>query len=265
MIADYHLHTSFSFDSTEQMENICEKAIEAGIEEVCFTDHVEFTTENENKWPDFLVRNNKIEECREKYGKQLSVLNGIEVGQPHRELQQQKQLLTDFEFDFIIASVHVITNIGSPSKYSFTKGNCIDFVDHYFDDLKKVAKQSDFDVLGHMTFPFRYVPQELLEIYPIHSFKREFMEIFEIIVERGKGIEINTSGLRTVLKETIPNQQVVKWYKECGGKIITVGSDGHSSKSAFSGLEIGYQILKNAGFEEIARYKKRHLSFEKLL
>ena len=210
------------------------------------------------------MRNRKMKECQEKYGKQLSVLNGIEAGQPHRELQQQEQLLTDFKFDFIIASVHSVTNIGSPSKYSFAKSNYIDFFRHYFDDLKQVARQSDYDVLGHVTFPFRYVPQELLEIYPIHSFKKEFMEIFEIIVERGKGIEINTSGLRTTLKETMPNEQVVKWYKECGGKIITVGSDGHSARSAFSGLEIGYQVLKNAGFVEIAHYKKRQLSYEKL-
>ena len=94
MIADYHLHTAFSFDSSEPMENICKKAIEEGIEEICFTDHVEFATEDADKWPDFLLRNKTIKECQKKYGKQLSVLNGIEAGQPHRKLQQQKDLLS---------------------------------------------------------------------------------------------------------------------------------------------------------------------------
>lgn len=264
MIADYHLHTLFSFDSTEQMENVCEKAVEQGIGELCFTDHAEFGTENADKWPDFSGRDKKIKECREKFGKKLSVLSGIEMGQPHRDLKRQTQLLADYEFDFIIASIHAVTDMGNPSKYSFTEENYIVFFEQYFKDIKEMAKRSDYDVLGHVTFPFRYVPQELLKNYPIDSFKKEFMEIFGILVQRGKGIEINTSGLRTALEETMPNQSIVEWFKECGGKIVTVGSDGHSSRSAFSGLEAGYRVLKSSGFDKVAHYKKRKCFFEEL-
>lgn len=264
MIADYHLHTSFSFDSTEQMENVCEKAIGQGIDEVCFTDHVEFAGEDADKWPDFSLRDEKIKECQEKFGDRLSVLNGIEMGQPHRDLKRQKQLLTDYEFDFTIASIHTMTDVGKPSKYAFTKENYQVFFEQYFKDLKETAKYSEYDVLGHVTFPFRYVSEELLKIYPIASYKHEFMEIFDILVQRGKGIEINTSGLRTALGETMPNQSIAEWFKACGGKIITVGSDGHSSRSAFSGLREGYRVLKSAGFDKAARYKKRKIYFEEL-
>lgn len=42
MHADYHIHTAFSDDSREPMENQIVKALELGLEEICFTDHVDY-------------------------------------------------------------------------------------------------------------------------------------------------------------------------------------------------------------------------------
>lgn len=39
--ADYHIHSDFSPDSTLTMDQACEKAISLGLEELCFTDHLE--------------------------------------------------------------------------------------------------------------------------------------------------------------------------------------------------------------------------------
>ena len=264
MIADYHLHSEYSHDSREKIENICKKAIEQGVEEICFTDHVEFASELEYEWPNFRERYNEIIKCQKKYEEKLSILNGVEIGQAHVEIQKQKYLLDTFQFDFVISSVHSISEKGLPVEYPFTADNYCGFFYSYFDDLKKTAVETDFDVLGHVTLPFRYVPQELLSLFPISMFKKEYVDIFKILVDRGKGIEINTSGLRTCLKETLPNRQVLEWYKGCGGKVITVGSDGHSLKSAFSGIEEGYQLLRNTGFRQIAHFNKRNLYFEEL-
>ncbi len=41
MYADYHLHSEFSDDSKELMERQVEKAIKLGLDEMCFTDHVD--------------------------------------------------------------------------------------------------------------------------------------------------------------------------------------------------------------------------------
>ena len=40
--ADFHVHTEFSDDSNELMENQVERAIELGLKEICFTDHVDY-------------------------------------------------------------------------------------------------------------------------------------------------------------------------------------------------------------------------------
>lgn len=42
MLADYHVHTEYSDDSTYPMENVILDAIDMGLDEICFTDHVDY-------------------------------------------------------------------------------------------------------------------------------------------------------------------------------------------------------------------------------
>ena len=41
ILADCHLHTSFSGDSESPMEGMIEKAIAMGMETLCFTEHMD--------------------------------------------------------------------------------------------------------------------------------------------------------------------------------------------------------------------------------
>ena len=41
MLADYHLHTSFSGDSTTPMEAMIQRGIELGLTSMCFTEHMD--------------------------------------------------------------------------------------------------------------------------------------------------------------------------------------------------------------------------------
>lgn len=261
---DYHLHTEFSFDSREKMEKVCEAAIEQGIQEIVFTEHVEFAAEDASDWPDFVVREEKLKKCRNKYGDRLIIRAGMESGQPQKDMVAEKEFFKQNQFDFVIGSVHIVADTGRPSKFPFCEENYQWYFQQYFKDSMELAQKCDYDVMGHVTFPFRYVPEQLLVKYPIETFREEYFELFEIIVGRDKGIEINTSGLRTPLKETMPSLQLVKWFRECGGKIVTVGSDGHSARSAFSGIEQGFDVLKATGFREFATFENRNIIFYEL-
>ena len=42
VIADTHLHSSFSGDSETPMKDMIEKAIALGLKEICFTEHMDF-------------------------------------------------------------------------------------------------------------------------------------------------------------------------------------------------------------------------------
>lgn len=261
---DYHLHTEFSFDSHEKMENVCEAAIEQGIQEIAFTDHYEFAATDTNGYPDLDRRINQIRECQDRYGDRLVIRNGIESGQPQMDPGGEKELFSKYSFDFVIGSVHIAANQGRSSSYDFEHLPQDGYFDVYFEEAKKMAAQCDYDVMGHVTFPFRYVPVELLKKKPIVSYKEQFMELFQIIISRDKGIEVNTSGLRMPLEATMPPLELLQWYRDCGGRIVTVGSDGHSVRSAFSGIEKGFEVLKAAGFREFATYENRKIMMHSL-
>ena len=63
MHCDYHLHSEFSFDSSEKIENICKKAVEEGISEIAVTDHAELPLRENAPWPDFERRAEIIRVC----------------------------------------------------------------------------------------------------------------------------------------------------------------------------------------------------------
>ncbi len=42
MFADYHVHTEFSDDSEYPMEQVIKDAVSMGMDELCFTDHVDY-------------------------------------------------------------------------------------------------------------------------------------------------------------------------------------------------------------------------------
>ena len=42
MFADYHVHTDFSDDSIYPMEKVIQDAISMHMDEICFTEHVDY-------------------------------------------------------------------------------------------------------------------------------------------------------------------------------------------------------------------------------
>ena len=45
---DSHIHSNFSADSKEKLENIFKRALELGLDEVTITDHMDFADIEEN-------------------------------------------------------------------------------------------------------------------------------------------------------------------------------------------------------------------------
>lgn len=72
------------------------------------------------------------------------------------------------------------------------------------------------------------------------------------------GIEINTSGLRQFSKETFPGVDVLKNYRETGGKILTLGSDAHRAKDVDMGLKLAIENAKMAGFKYLTLFNSRN-------
>lgn len=149
------------------------------------------------------------------------------------------------------------------SQYDYSKYDCYDLYKNYLQKVKLFAECYDYDTLGHLTYPFRYMYLKNNIRIDINRYKKDFEGIFNIVIKRNRGIEVNTSGIKSI-GDTLPSIEIVSLYKELGGKIITIGSDAHVSE------QVGFMVketaieLKKIGFKCITTYKNRKPIFKEL-
>ena len=86
-------------------------------------------------------------------------------------------------------------------------------------------------------------------------------DILTAVIIRGKGIEINTSGLWQKYGKMFPDKDILRRYRELGGEILTIGSDAHCADDLGKGIEDGIAAAKEAGFDKIAVFKHREPMF----
>ena len=72
-----------------------------------------------------------------------------------------------------------------------------------------------------------------------------------------KALELNVSGLFSEIGDTLPNKELIKRYHDMGGKYITVGSDSHYYDKTCKGIDKGYDILKECGYNHFTIFKNR--------
>ena len=133
MMCDYHLHSEFSFDSSEKIEAICEKAVQSGIREIAITDHAEFPVRDSAPWPDFRRRAEVLDFCRTRFGENLIIRSGVEAGQPWHCDCPGKEWSGE-NLDFVLASVHELDGYPDPRTYAYTPENTSDFIHTYLSD-----------------------------------------------------------------------------------------------------------------------------------
>jgi histidinol-phosphatase (PHP family) len=261
---DYHTHSSyFSPDAASTMEELCEAAISKGVKELAITEHCDV-----NGWNgvpcdfDEELYFIALDRVREKYEDHLTLVYGLELGQPSQNSELAKRYSSNPKLDFIIGSLH---NLNETEDFYFLEYPDIDacraLIERYFIELREMIEFGGFDVLGHISYPLRYIRGRAGLGFDFTEYHSEIADIFRLLIASGMGIELNTSGLRQPFGQTMPTPDIVKLYRECGGEIVTLGSDAHSAQDVGSGIPEGIAILQDAGFRYLTVYKDRKPSF----
>ena len=266
MKVDYHIHSGFCFDSNVSMDNICIEAIKKGIDEIAITDHLDIYEGKEysymlscDKWYTSLIN------IREKYSDRINIVLGIEVGTPQHNALEYEKFYKKYPLDFIIGSIHNMENDIDVADYDFTKINSNKVYENYNSHLMELAKNYEFDVMGHLTYPSRYIEKQTGIPYNVKKYREFYIELFKVLKERGKGIELNTSGIARVDSSIMPPIWLVKLYRALGGEIITIGSDAHIAAQVGSTAEIGKELLREAGFRYFTVFKNHKAEFVKIV
>lgn len=264
-LCDYHTHTGFSCDSEEDLDRMCERAIQLGLRELAVTDHADFLTNGVfEEEIDLDARQKAMSVAQKKYNSHLLLRNGIELGQPQANPKEYERLMKSYSFDFVIGSIHNLDQDLALDQMDYSTMDLEEMYADFLDAEMKLAREFDFDVLGHITLPQRYLYRQLKKQVDLRLFEKQYKDLFSILIAREKGIEVNTSGLYKGTGETLPTTQVLKWYRECGGRILTVGSDAHRAPDLAFGIEQTYQMLRELGFSHISTYENRNRTEQRL-
>jgi len=226
MKADYHMHTSFSADSTYPMEEVVLKAIELGLDEICFTDHVDHVPSYEDS--DLIEYRKEYLRMKDKYSDKIKMKFGVEFGMQLHTTSLFEKDFNDYDFDFVILSCHQIHDQELWNQ-EFQKGlNQKEINEQYYKCIyDSICSFKNYSVLGHLDAIKRDDP------YGEYDDKNVFEiieKILKVVIEDGKGIEINTSNFRYHLSDLTPSKTILKLYYDLGGRIITFGSDTHQKE-----------------------------------
>jgi histidinol-phosphatase (PHP family) len=252
---DYHVHSNNSFDAKFGIIQMCKSAELKGISEICFTEH--FNVDSRDVSYNFLNYNKyseEILEAREIFSGKLDVKKGLEIGEPHILRKKLSDELSMMDLDFIIGSVHNIN--GLKLRLYMQNKNKKSVYKDYFDEVLRMVENSDIDIVGHLDLMKRYA-YDIYGDYKFDDYREIIEEILKKIIQKDIGIEVNTSGLRNKVGKLYPSIDVLKLYKNIGGKIITIGSDSHDLDNIGNNFLTVVKMLKKIGFEYIYRYKNR--------
>lgn len=256
-IYDLHTHSIHSFDGNDSCDELCSEAIKNNAKGIAITDHCDIDGIKEGCWEFEDKQMCDVNLCKEKYKEKLDVFSGVELGQGIYEKELSEKFLSKYDFDFVIGSIHNLEGMEDFYFLDYQKFDIDKLLTDYFNDILKLAKWNKTDSLAHLTYPLRYIVAREHIGVDLSNYYHIIDEIFKTVIKNEKAIEINVSGLSMEMNDTLPNKELIKRYKELGGKYITIGSDTHYSIKICNKIDEGYKILKECGFEHITIFKKR--------
>ena len=271
MIADYHLHSSFSGDRNTPSEAAVLSALDKGLSLMCFTEHFDpdYPYQDVSMELDVPAYFTELRRLQSLYADRIVICIGAELGlQPHLgdylRSWLSRCLADGYAFDFLIGSTHLVDRTDPYYPQFWSCRRTEEAVSRYLEvTLENIQAFDDFDVYGHLDYIIRYAPEDERRFsYSAHE--EQIDTILRLLIQKGKGIEINTAGYKSGFGEPNPCRAVLKRYRELGGEIITIGADAHTPE--YLGFRFGEarELLKDCGFRYFTVFQERKAEFVKL-
>ena len=259
-LADYHTHSRISPDARRSMTEMAEAAIAAGLDELCFTDHVEpvewgVTTPRESF--DWQAMSAEFAAAQAAVGDRIRLRLGIELGDVPWAQENAERLLSQAPpLDFLIGSIHMLSEqydgidlyFFDPKSESEARAGMAD----YLSQVRRLAAWGKFSVLGHLTLPVRYLNENRGFRLTFDGFEAEIAEILRMLIQKGAGIELNTNRGNTPL----PDAKWLRMYRSLGGEIITLGTDAHSRRYVGCAIRERQRLLRECGFTRFCTFER---------
>lgn len=276
MFADYHVHTAFSDDSIYPMEQVVQDAISKKIDEICFTEHVDYGIKVDwDSGKEIVYRNGEpcancnyplymktIEQMKKRYGNKITIKTGLEFGMQMHTIKLYEKLFSQYDLDFVLLSIHQVNDLEFWNQDYQRSKTQKEYNEGYYDEMLRLVKSyKNYSVLAHMDLITRYDNDG---VYSFEKIKNKITEILKIVISDGKGIELNTSSKRYGLSDSTPCRDILTLYYNLGGNIITIGSDSHKPEQLGAYIQEGKELLRSIGFTQYCTFEKMKPIFHSL-
>ncbi len=240
------------------MARSCERALELGLPAVAFTDHLDFTDWIDGDRvgaegldphrygrmrlldvPGYLAA---VAECRERYP-DLRILSGAEIGEAHLFEASARRVVTSSGLDRVLGSLHAIPLNGrlTSAEDLYRLLSPAEVMRRYFAEVTRLITGSDmFQVLAHLDFPRRMWPSSAGP-YREEAFEPEYREVLRALAGTERVLELNT-------KSPLASVGLLRWWRDCGGRAVSFGSDAHQPWRVGDKFKQAVDIAEAAGF-----------------
>ncbi len=256
------MHSRVSFDGHDTGEALARTALERGLKEICFTDHLDY---------DPLEKMGILAFDTDAYNAEydaldipgLKIRRGMEFGMDIHNAALFKEDLKRRSFDFVLGSIHFVEDLDVyfpefwAGKTVFeAERRCLEAT------LECIPLHEDFDVLAHLTYIGKTHAHPAPRTVPYEEHRELIDEILRQLALRGKGLELNTSGVDRC-GGFLPTADYFRRFRELGGKIVTVGSDAHTCSRVGQYTSEACRVLQDI-FGYVCTFENREPIFHRL-
>ena len=256
---DQHVHSSFSFDSNEDLENYINVSNNSDI---ITTEHLDFENpiiNYKDSSIDYLKYVGQIKNLNKKYSNKFFL--GIEIGYTPNSEKRIEDFLKDKNFNLKLLSIHQNGNYD----YMCVNKKLISLevlIQEYFEQMIQALESSiEFNVLAHFEYGLRMID---ISVTDFDNLASVFLnKIIELIVKKEIAFEVNTKSMYKYKKENLYSYMTEKYIKK-GGRLFTLGSDAHNIKEYAYKFDEAKKFLLSKNIKEIILFKDKVI-IQKLL
>jgi histidinol-phosphatase (PHP family) len=254
---DYQVHSFCSHDGRASIQEQCARAVALGLEEIGFSEHKDFDPADPAAGHfDYARYAAEIEQARQEFAGQLVVRMGVEIDYQAWFEDKIADFLSTHPFDFVIGSVHYIDRVKLMTPEYIRGRTAEEAYRLYFQAVRDSVKSGLFDILGHLEYANRR-GVHVFGPYDSAPYRQQLSELFDLLIERGVALEINTAGLRQGVGHTYPCAEHIALYATRGGTRITIGSDSHRPEELADSYIVAAQLALTNGLTHLTTWENR--------
>lgn len=261
---DQHIHSALSLDGRSPILEQVRACRDAGVTQVCFTEHIDFGTQDGDFTVNFDEYVRQIEQARAAFP-DLCIRVGLELGDTEESRGRVLEQSNVLPLDFKLLSRHLIGGMDPYFGMEFFAHRSRAQAAHEYCQAvyETVTRFPDYDAVAHIGYVFKFAQGDG---FPPLRYRDEpdlIDATLRFMAEHGKALEVNTSRWER-FGEGMPGKDILMRFRELGGERVTIGSDAHDTAGVAQGFAQAVECIKACGFSHLAVYERRKAKMVRL-